>query len=772
MSKSKKIISLIAAATLAVSCLSLAACGEKDYKGEALTPGYQANGAVSSNGGFLVEKGDYVYFINGQEENTAKNTYGDVVKGALMRLSKADLAAGNYSSSQIVVPSLFVTGNVTSGVYIYGEYVYYATPTADHDNQGNVANTSLDFKRAKLDGTEAPMGGKNNYFFRLTNNSVKYRYVEVGGTVYCLYESDGNLQSYNVTSGKTTVLVSGAETYYFDAEDVTNPNVYYTMSVSNGLDEENSTSKSYNQIYGVNAANTAVVKADEALYTVYNAAGTKIAEYDFDETFLKKQAEEEKTSSGEKSYDPADYTTYPYVNLGELVLDGIGAEDAYPEYRKHGVENLPAQASEKWGYTYSIQIQTNGGLYFKRKAAKAVTDNNPEYLYYLPNTRPAEWNTITSNKSVVMVARDTTAASSLAVYLPDHSYLYLDGSNLKKGKLDTQSIRMATDLDGATLWKVDGDFLYYYAAGTNGKNLCRIKLSDDEKNYGFLGGEEYAPVAVPLVDWADSWYKPEFVTVGETTYVFYANAQSFGSGATAYNNIYVTKLGTNEQLTARQEKIDAINEYIDGYSSNTQAQAVMKYYFRTAQTSAYDLIKDLYSEKQQEYVTEFIKKFTDENGEFKGAYEKDFISLVGRVNESDQEGIDAAWESYLLQEEEEEKEDNGLPTWAIVLIVCGSVLVVAAATLIPLLIVLKKKKAKKRKEEAIVSAYKRKKIDTTDDKSIDVYTDEEPVPESEAIVEETSVEEPSEPAPAEENGEAETPAAEDEPNEQSAETQE
>ena len=39
----------------------------------------------------------------------------------------------------------------------------------------------------------------------------------------------------------------------------------------------------------------------------------------------------------------------------------------------------------------------------------------------------------------------------------------------------------------------------------------------------------------------------------------------------------------------------------------------------------------------------------------------------------------------------------------------------------------KKKKAKKAEDEATVNAYKRKKIDTTDDKSIDVYAEEEPV---------------------------------------------
>ena len=92
MNKSKKIISIIAAATLAFSTVALAGCDAKNYAGENLPAGYDKTAAVSSNGGFAVEKGNYVYFINGSESNTADNTYGDVVKGSLMCISKKDLA--------------------------------------------------------------------------------------------------------------------------------------------------------------------------------------------------------------------------------------------------------------------------------------------------------------------------------------------------------------------------------------------------------------------------------------------------------------------------------------------------------------------------------------------------------------------------------------------------------------------------------------------------------------------------------------------------------
>ena len=76
-----------------------------------------------------------------------------------------------------------------------------------------------------------------------------------------------------------------------------------------------------------------------------------------------------------------------------------------------------------------------------------------------------------------------------------------------------------------------------------------------------------------------------------------------------------------------------------------------------------------------------------------------------------------------------------MKTWVICLIIAGSVIVLAAAIIIPVIIV-NKKKAAREAAEAVKNAYKRPKIDTTDDKSIDVYADDE----AEASAEETPAE--------------------------------
>lgn len=92
--------------------------------------------------GVVVKKDEWYYFINGAEDYSADNTYGNAVKGSLMRISETDLAAGNYGETDIVVPQLIVAQDYTSGIYIYGDYVYYATPNTTRNMEGTIESAT------------------------------------------------------------------------------------------------------------------------------------------------------------------------------------------------------------------------------------------------------------------------------------------------------------------------------------------------------------------------------------------------------------------------------------------------------------------------------------------------------------------------------------------------------------------------------------------------------------------------------------------------------
>lgn len=74
-------------------------------------------------------------------------------KGALYRIAKNALNEKSYDKAECVVPSLFVAQNYDGGVFIYDNYVYFASPTAEKEKDGSVSASWLSFKKAKLDGT-------------------------------------------------------------------------------------------------------------------------------------------------------------------------------------------------------------------------------------------------------------------------------------------------------------------------------------------------------------------------------------------------------------------------------------------------------------------------------------------------------------------------------------------------------------------------------------------------------------------------------------------
>ena len=747
----KKFISLVAVATLFGSTLAMTACGGDYYKEKALE-GYTASATATeagkSNGGFAVEKGDYIYYINGREDYSATNSYGDVVKGALMRIKKSDLTEGNYGNADVVVPMMFVSQNYDSGIFIYGDYVYYATPTSDKNMQGEVTNSWIDFKRAKLDGSETMKG----YYFRLSDNATKFRFVAEGDSVYCLYEESGMLKSFNTSTGATTVLVKGG-TYFYDMKDLTNGNVYYTMGVTYNADTDTSTTATYNQVYCVNAAATATVDTKKASYTV---AGGRT--YDFDEAWMEAQNDKAKETAEKNgteytaTYDFDDYSTYPYVNLGTLVLDGVGKNQEGNTVFNN--EHDAKDRTELKGYTYTITRYENDGIYYTK--AGEQTDSQ---LYYLATENGAT-NAVTANAKAERVAWSTTNASSTALFevsekegVKTHTVLYIADSKINKvttvnGEV-SEPVVLCDAASDAVLWKTEKEgedgVLYYYAAGSNpvtgtatsGYSLSKIVYTGENKVYENLpslnADAKYKSITMNYVDFNSGWYKPEMFD----GVLMYANAEAIGSNS--YNYIYATKLALSD-IETNNEAYEAAYELMNDKTEKDTIKKAMEYYYRTGDTA---LVKELY--EAELYTEADYEVFTAYTAEQKPA---ELVGLVGKfdsvVTADDKEMMEEDWRTTLPSETEETEEESGLETWAICLIIAGAVIVVAAAIIVPV-IILSKKKAEREAKEAIANAYKRPKIDTTDDKSIDVYADDEVTEETPAEAVEEPAEEVAEP---------------------------
>lgn len=762
---SKKLIALSLGAVMAIGMTSLAGCS-----GSIKLDGDYASGEVISNGGFVVEKGNYIYFINGQESYTTENN-GEAVKGALMRISTSDFDKGNYTECETVVPYLMVTSNYKAGIYIYGDRVYYATPTNTKDiDSGSVQNTYLDFKSTKLDGTDTV----KDYYFRTSSNSADYRFTEIGGVVYCLHVDGSSVYSFNTSTGEDTLLVKDASNITFDNTSATSGRIYYTMNVTIDIDSDNAYKESYNQLYTVTAdAKYDNFNPDEASYEVN---GKK---FDFDKDFLEEY--------DLNSFDADDITTYPYVNLGTLVLDGRGSSDDKTVYNGEGTPFTPS------GYTYSVVKAENAGVYYTRSYVDTTSSSGDGgWLYYLSeDSYSTGWSSVEGNSSSEneVVAYNTTNASASAIFLRENgknAYLYASGKEIYKatvtdngGALDVKKLRIATEVSSATLLYTetsgDFDYLYYSMSNSNGNAVYRAVYNGTEEDYNLITADkDYQAVKILDVDYTSDWYSPEIIR----NKLVFTNAESIGGNS--YNYVSVVELvgkngvKTNSEISAFNELYEEVTGAIDDLrSSDSKLAKLMEYYyftngFKYPATSVdpgyYGNTTDYYHSILKEaadrgysdtylysklYQSEFEKVIAHEKGELADytyldsdniyyGFRSYFYGDMGVMNDADAEVILAVWKTSNVGTLPELVTGMAAwETWQLVLFWVGIglaiAIVIVVGVTVPLVIVYKKKKARLEAIENAKPGLHHIEVDTTDDKSVDVYSDEpEAAPEYDA----------------------------------------
>ncbi len=730
-----KIICFTAAAVLSLGVALVSACSNYNTKPLSDTP--SADAAVSSNGGFAVEKGDYVYFINGKESNTADNTFGNVVKGAIMRISKSDLAARNYSNVDTVVPLVTYSGNSNAGIFIYGDTIYYSTPSTEKNSDGEVQYSYLAFKSTKLDGT----GTMKDYYVQYSNNAVEYRYVEVDGTVYLVYVATSenlygtsytNIHSVNTSTGENTLLAYNVSDVIFDGADLTNPRIYYTMNVTDFA--TGTTFSNYNQIYTVTADTT-----------------TSPKDYDI--------------SSIVDDYDPDEDPLY--VNCGTLVFDGIGKVEGMTDSITI-FNGDDADKVDRSAYTYTLSSYENGTLFYTRTS----TQNSSAMLFSAAESEilSTGWNPVLGNPDYNDCLITDVSAVANYTYLFDgdeiESILIADSTGLMKATVTDGKIATDTDNENKFYLTSDGqatvlftarhnglNYIYYSLTGGNGYTVYRICYDGTYTDYNGLSVEddvtEYTSVRILDLDSSSDWYLPEMVegqilfptqTENMTSYVYIMACDLNKDG----------KVMTNAQIDALNDMYESVSEKIgetdeDVYENLTDA---LTYAFFTGDSSYIGELVDAYVAEgyDEEYIwskesiakyQEFIEATADgEWGEFSAtvkvngvevaANKRDYYySLLGKMNDADAEAYDELLKTTYLQAYPEQ--DGGwfanLSTGAkvgFVIGVCaGGLVIIAAAVLVAIIVV------RKRREKLPEYDKQHIKVDTTDDKDIDVYSDDE-----------------------------------------------
>lgn len=185
----------------AVSVLMIAAlllCGCESYKFKPAFSDYpSADAQVVNNGNLAVQQGDYIYFINSKTNydylKSNENYFGNKnnkLEGSIMR---ATIKNGTIDaqSVNVLVPKDAMTSYTEGGIYVFGDWIYYTSPTTNASFDGTVkGDSTLEFYRTKIDAS------KTQKLFSV--DSTSFQYVVTSEAIF--YYLDGDLYYVNTAA--------------------------------------------------------------------------------------------------------------------------------------------------------------------------------------------------------------------------------------------------------------------------------------------------------------------------------------------------------------------------------------------------------------------------------------------------------------------------------------------------------------------------------------------------------------------------------------------
>lgn len=198
--KRKKVIAIVALAlVLALTAGVLAACNS--YEWNSIGMG-DSSASVVSNGGYYVEQGKYVYFINGYVGSVTSNEWGAAYKQSIMRAELNEDGTVNNDTAQVVVPLSIYNTYASGGFAVYGDWIYYATPNTGADTSGTASTTHTDFMRTRTDGAVTQrIGTVNSRSSQYLFTPTRILYTTDSATVY-YFDFSGMSTSDSVDDGK------------------------------------------------------------------------------------------------------------------------------------------------------------------------------------------------------------------------------------------------------------------------------------------------------------------------------------------------------------------------------------------------------------------------------------------------------------------------------------------------------------------------------------------------------------------------------------------
>ena len=243
----KSIITKITAAfVLMIMCLAcLVGCS-------AISIDIDTNADVTGNGTLAVQKGNYLYFVNGYTaisdmktgDNKGGNQYSAIYRAKLDANGNLTYDEdGKLQNTERIVDK--IVGFDKTQLYIFGDYIYYATPNIRKPDDDSNRFKITDFYSAKLNGENKSLvyrtpkaSDSTDYQFYVTENNSNASKKQVYLSVYqekelVIINCSTKDKIYSVENVDSCVMPE-AKNYLAEnnAVSVQNQTIYYTRDAS------------------------------------------------------------------------------------------------------------------------------------------------------------------------------------------------------------------------------------------------------------------------------------------------------------------------------------------------------------------------------------------------------------------------------------------------------------------------------------------------------------------------------------------------------------
>lgn len=421
---------------LCVFTFGLVACG--DSEDNYVYP--SASVATYSNGGLAVNKGDYVYFVNGYQSaaNTEQET--DYVVGSLM-IAKLDENGdimlnekGLMRDEHYRTMYSKLAGFEATGLYIFGDYLYF-TAQCQNNESGDTewASDRVDFNRIKLDGSGDV---ERVYQSEVAYSNLEYQYYNDNNGVYLLvYESGSNLDD---------------------------------SSISNRLLRVDANSKEVSEVSrDVSSIVMPDIAQDGSVQSVYENTFYVVQDSETDEYILRRYNVLNNTSS--------DYARFDYSITAEFV------GDRYVYITDDNSSMMRANYQQNGTFTYAGPTDTsNGECYLSADGNTIVYIEDNIIEFYINGSTE-----VSRDHVVVDKEGDSTVSTIIVIGFANGRMYYYDDTNdmiksVSVSSSDTSVTVIASVTDvNTSYFDLDDEYVYFYKTVGSNSYLHRLRINNN-----------------------------------------------------------------------------------------------------------------------------------------------------------------------------------------------------------------------------------------------------------------------------------------------------